>query len=153
MTPAAVGCDLSSTSEADDDSDDSDSNTRDMSGYHCRHCFSVCEYTRFAVATALCGNIRVENDIGHITSSLIYRYSFHASVVCNDLYSRILHEANIRLTFNNTSIIVRLVYFTCILSLNVPFTILYMRHTCQARLKAISVLVKTQMNVPRGVRT
>ncbi|KAF0314328.1 Arginine-glutamic acid dipeptide repeats protein [Amphibalanus amphitrite] len=39
--PAAVGCDLSSTSEAEDDSDDSDAHTRDMSAYHCRHCFTV----------------------------------------------------------------------------------------------------------------
>lgn len=38
--PVAVGCDLSSASELDnDDSDDSD--TRDMSGYHCRHCFTT----------------------------------------------------------------------------------------------------------------
>ncbi|XP_037076239.1 arginine-glutamic acid dipeptide repeats protein-like [Pollicipes pollicipes] len=40
--PAAIGCDLSSASEAEnDDSDDSDSNLRDLSGYHCRHCFTT----------------------------------------------------------------------------------------------------------------
>ena len=71
VTPAAVGCDLSSASECEnDDSEDSDSNLRDMSRYHCRHCFTTCEYRRHTrrAATRLRWALRGEKPLSSLTA-------------------------------------------------------------------------------------
>lgn len=45
--------DPSSASEKDDDSDDSDS--KDRQGYHCRHCYTTCEYPGTTVTCTVTG--------------------------------------------------------------------------------------------------
>ena len=51
---AAIGCDLSSASECEnEESEDSDSNLRDMPRYHCRHCFTTCEWETPQTLSAL----------------------------------------------------------------------------------------------------